>query len=201
MSNWRYAGKTPTEKWRSAMTLPRKLTMKKIAGDYQLFNYPVEGFNANISEKTDKTLVIAAEKNQLITSDNFNQSEIRFTTSSKDFQLKFSNNANNELLLTMMGEDKTFFLDRSKSGLVDFQEDFGKGIQQMPVPDLPDGEYEVSIFIDWSSIEVFINNGHYVMTSQIFPKGNYTDFTIENLGDSELSMQAFSINEVKRIWD
>ncbi len=26
-----FSGKTPTEKWRSAMTLPRKLTMKKIA--------------------------------------------------------------------------------------------------------------------------------------------------------------------------
>ena len=201
MSNWTYARDTPTEKWRSGMTLPRKLSLKKIAGDYRLFNYPVEGINANIPEKTDRTLVIAAETNQLITSDNFNQSEIRFTTSSKDFQLKFSNDANNELLFTMMGKDKVFFLDRSKSGIVDFQEDFGKGIQQMPVPDLPDGEYDVSIFIDWSSVEVFINNGHYVMTSQIFPNGNYTDFTIENLGDSELSMKVFSINEVKRIWN
>ena len=69
--------------------------------------------------------------------------------------------------MTMMGKDKTFFLDRSNSGIVDFQEDFGKGVQQMPVPDLPDGEYEVSILIDWSSVEVFINNGQYVMTSNI----------------------------------
>ena len=201
MSNWLYAGKTPTEKWRSAMTLPRKFTMKKIAGDYHLFNYPVEAINAVVSDKTNKTLVIAAETNKLITSENFNQSEIRFTTSSKDFQLKFSNGANDELLLTMMGEGKTFFLDRSKSGIVDFQEDFGKGIQQMPVPDLPDGEYEVNVFIDRSSVEVFINDGHYVMTSQIFPNGNYTDLIIGNLGDRELSMKAFSINEVKRIWN
>jgi len=39
------------------------------------------------------------------------------------------------------------------------------------------------------------------MTSQIFPNGNYTDLTIENLGDNELSMNAFSINEVKRTWN
>jgi fructan beta-fructosidase len=201
MSNWLYAGKTPTEKWRSAMTLPRKLTMKKIAGGYHLFNYPVQDINAIVSDKTDKTLVIAAETNQLISAENFNQSEIRFTTSSKDFQMKLGNGTNDELLLTMMGEGKTFFLDRSKSGIVDFQEDFAKGIQQMPVPDLPDGQYEVSVFIDWSSVEVFINNGQYVMTSQIFPNSNYTDLTIENLGDSELSMIAFSITEVKRIWN
>jgi fructan beta-fructosidase len=201
MSNWLYASKTPTAKWRSAMTLPRKLTMKKIGSDYRLFNYPVEGVNANIPEKPNKTLVIAPETNQLITSENLNQSEIRFTTSSKDFQLKFSNGNSNELLLTMVGEDKTFFLDRSNSGIIDFQEDFGKGIQQMPVPDLPDGEYEVRIFIDWSSVEVFINNGQYVMTSQIFPNSNYTDLTIGNLGDSELSMQAFSMNEIQRIWN
>ena len=103
--------------------------------------------------------------------------------------------------MTMMGKDKTFFLDRSNSGIVDFQEDFGKEVQQMPVPDLPDGEYEVSILIDWSSVEVFINNGQYVMTSQIFPNSNYSDLTVENFDDSELSMKAFSINEVKRIWD
>jgi len=201
MSNWLYANITPTEIWRGAMTLPRKLTLKKNAGDYRLFNFPVEGINAIVSEKIHITMVVVAEANQLITEENFNQSEIRFTTSSKDFQLKFSNDANDELLLTMTGEDKTFFLDRSKSGVVDFQEDFGKEIQQMPVPDLPEGEYEVSIFIDWSSVEIFINSGQYVMTSQIFPNGNYTDLTIGNLGDSELSMNAFSINEVKRIWD
>ena len=201
MSNWTYARDTPTEKWRSAMTLPRKLSLKKVGDDYHLFNYPVQGINALVSNKTDKTLVVAAETNKLISSKNFNQSEISFTTASKDFQLKFSNSANNELLLTMMGEGKTFFLDRSKSGLVDFQEDFGEGIQQMPVPDLPEGEYEVSVFIDWSSVEVFINNGQYVMTSQIFPNGNYTDLTIGNLGDSEISMKAFSMNEVKRIWN
>ncbi|NND79270.1 MAG: glycoside hydrolase family 32 protein, partial [Maribacter sp.] len=98
-------------------------------------------------------------------------------------------------------EDKTFFIDRSNSGIVDFQEDFGNEIQQMPVPDLPEGEYEVRVFLDRSSIEIFINKGQYVMTAQIFPKGSYTNLQIENLGDSELTMQAFSINEVQRIWE
>ncbi len=201
MSNWSYARDTPTEKWRSAMTLPRKLSLKKVGDDYHLFNYPIKSVDAIVSKNTKKELTIAAKTKELITFKNFNQSEIRFTTTSKDFQLKFSNGANDELLLTMMGEGTTFFLDRSKSGKVDFQEDFGKGIQQMPVPNLPDGEYEVSVFIDWSSVEVFINNGQYVMTSQIFPNSHYTDLTVENLDDSALSMKSFSINEVKRIWD
>ncbi|MBT8302672.1 MAG: glycoside hydrolase family 32 protein [Maribacter sp.] len=201
MSNWLYAQNTPTEKWRSAMTLPRKLTLKKIAGSYRLFNFPLDGFNTIVSDNKGETLVLAEEAHQRITSENLNQSEIRFTTSSKDFQLKFSNGVKDELLLTMLREDKTFFIDRSNSGIVDFQEDFGNEIQQMPVPDLPEGEYEVRVFLDRSSIEIFINKGQYVMTAQIFPKGSYTDLQIENLGDSEITMQAFSINEVQRIWE
>jgi fructan beta-fructosidase len=200
MSNWLYARDTPTEKWRSAMTLPRKLTLEKIADNYRLFNFPLDGFDAIVSDEMGESLDLAVGASQRITSENFNQSEIRFTTTSKDFQLKFSNGDNDELLLSMLNDDKTFFLDRSNSGIVDFQEDFGNGIQQMPVPNLPEGEYEVRVILDWSSIEVFINKGQYVMTSQIFPKDNYIALDIKNLGVSELSMQAFSINEVKSIW-
>ena len=201
MSNWSYARDTPTEKWRSAMTLPRKLTLKKLEGDYYLFNYPIERIDEIILEEAGTELKIASNSEKSISSKNLHQSEIRFTTSSRDFQLKLSNGVNDELLLTMSGKEKTFFLDRSKSGKVDFQQDFGKGIQQMPVPDLPIGEYEVRILIDLSSIEVFVNKGQYVMTSQIFPNENYTDLTIENFDDNELSMKAFSMNEVKRIWN
>jgi len=42
MSNWDYAQETPTEKWRSAMTLPRKLKLQAVNGTVELFNYPLK---------------------------------------------------------------------------------------------------------------------------------------------------------------
>jgi fructan beta-fructosidase len=49
MSNWDYAGDTPTEKWRSAMTVPRELTLRKVGDDVSLFNYPVTAFEKYVA--------------------------------------------------------------------------------------------------------------------------------------------------------
>ncbi len=201
MSNWTYARDTPTEEWRSAMTTPRKLKLKKLNGEYQLFNYPIEGVDDIVNKKETAKIEVAPSQMESLSSDNFNQSEIRFKTSAQDFELVFGNSAKDELVLAMSGKQKTFFLDRSKSGKVDFQEDFGKGVQQMPVHFLPEGEYEVRILVDWSSIEIFINEGQYVMTSQIFPNGNYTGLIIKNTGENVLQCNGFQVNEVSRIWN
>ena len=43
MSNWQYATKVPTVKWRSAMTIPRVLGLKKIGQHY--FTTMTAGFD------------------------------------------------------------------------------------------------------------------------------------------------------------
>ena len=42
MSNWDYAQVVPTEKWRSAMTIPRELILKNTTNGFRLFSKPVE---------------------------------------------------------------------------------------------------------------------------------------------------------------
>ncbi len=200
MSNWQYANETPTETWRSAMTLPRKLTLEKVADGYSLFNYPIEKVDGLVSSGSTKELNIAIRGEELISVDSLMQSEVRFTTSSKDFQLKFCNGANEELVLTLKSASNQFTLDRSRSGKTHFQEDFGKTIQQMPVPDLPDGEYEVRILMDRSSIEIFLNKGQYAMTAQVFPNEDYNALKIVNTSDKALEFKGFSIHVLKGVW-
>ena len=199
MSNWLYANQTPTETWRSASTLPRKIVLKKIAGDYTLFSYPIESFDAIIETTSNKDVTVAGKSKEVITNENLNQSEIRFKTASKDFQLTFGNTEKEKLILTLMGQEKEFFLDRTSSGKSDFQEDFA-GVQQMPVPDLPDGEYEVRILMDRSSIEIFINEGQYVMTAQVFPNEFYSTLEIKNSSEEIIELNNFAINPVGRTW-
>lgn len=200
MSNWYYARDTPTEKWRGAMTVPRRLTLHKTGDDFTLFNYPIENLDGLIEGETKRDIKIGEGSKEIITHKNLNQSETRFTTSSKDFQLKFGNSADEELVLTLKGGEQMFFLDRSNSGKVDFHEDFGKGAQQMPVPHLPDGEFEVRILMDASSVEVFLNKGQYVMTAQVFPNVAYTDFSIGNLGNFEIIIKDFRQSKIMGVW-
>ncbi len=199
MSNWTYARDTPTEKWRSATTLPRKLALQKINGRYELINYPLSNLDKIITAGSKETVTIEGGANVEKTFENFNQSETKFLTSSKDFQITFKNKNDEQLILISNGEKQLLRLDRSRSGKTDFQEDFGTTMQ-MPVTNLPNGEYEVRILMDRSSIEVFVNKGQYVMTAQIFPNEQYNKMEIMNTSQKSFELKDFEINLVKRIW-
>lgn len=199
MSNWAYARDTPTEKWRSAMTLPRKLSLQKTGTDYVLLNYPVNKLDTIVNRKNEREIFIGEGATEVISFDSLNQAEVRFRTKAKNFQLKLSNSLEEEVMLTLLSEEQQFVLDRTNSGQVAFQEDFAS-VQIMPVADLPEVAYEVRLIIDHSSIEVFINEGQYVMTAQIFPNEKLTDLSIANLGAESFALKDFEVNSVHRIW-
>ena len=58
MSNWFYATKVPTEVWRSAMTLPRELSLKKIDGQYILTQKIVDQIEDGIKKTKGKYEVV-----------------------------------------------------------------------------------------------------------------------------------------------
>jgi len=200
MSNWTYAMDTPTKKWRSAMTLARKLTLKSNNGKYELINYPIAQFNNLVKIDQKKKIRLNAGEVETMENDNFNQSEVKFHTASKDFRLTFLNSLDEKLILTMDAENSQFLLDRTSSGKIDFQEDFGKTIHQMPIENLPNVDFEFRMILDNSSIELFINKGQYVMTAQIFPNENYHSLKIENLSREQILLNNFEIGKVGRIW-
>ncbi|MFW2376434.1 MAG: GH32 C-terminal domain-containing protein, partial [Cellulophaga baltica] len=86
------------------------------------------------------------------------------------------------------------------SGKTDFQEDFAKENQLMPIKNLPEGAVEVRILMDWSSIEVFINKGQYVMTSQIFPNEHYTNLNFHQRGEEPVEVNKLEIREIESVW-
>ena len=200
MSNWAYAQETPTEKWRSAMTLPRKLSLKRINDKFELVSYPLDSVDKIRNSGTQENISIDPQSDRALTFDHFNKSEVRFRTSSRAFSLDFQNSAGEHLDLILDGEAQQFYLDRSRSGKTSFDEDFAKNVQTMPIPDLPNGEYEVRILMDWSSVEIFINGGQYVMTAQIFPNEFYRTLLISNPADMELELDEFTISSIKSIW-
>ncbi|QCW98705.1 glycoside hydrolase family 32 protein [Aggregatimonas sangjinii] len=199
MSNWTYARDTPTEKWRSAMTVPRTLSLEKNGEAYELYNYPIKAINKLLKPSEKKNLTITAEGSETISHDHFNQAEIRFVSSANDFGLTFGNEVNETLVLKMDSATQTFTLDRTKSGKTDFQEDFAS-VQEMPVPQLPEEEFEVRILMDHSSIELFLNGGQYVMTAQIFPNEFYDSLKIENFSGSEMLLKDFKVSKIRRVW-
>ncbi len=200
MNNWDYGQETPTTPWRGAMTVPRKLSLQKVAGRYMLYNYPVPQLEQLKTEVQETELELAIGDKKEIKFDGLEQSEVRFTTESKDFVVKLKNAKNEEVVLTMNSEQKLFLLDRVVSGKTDFNEKFANQIQQMPVAELPEGPYEVRMLNDRSSIEVFINKGQYTMTAQLFPTEPYDALEFENVSETSIRFDNIVLAQMKTIW-
>ena len=167
MSNWLYAQNTPTERWRSAMTLPRTLSLKDVQGVPTLFSTPAPVWDALGNDHEGKNVSIDAGQSIVTYSEDLNQSKIDFIWDGSAMSLSFVNQKQERLSIHLDPENQQMSIDRSASGLVDFQEDF-KTIQTGPIGDLPPKDIPVVIFLDQSSVEIFLNNGQKVMTAQFF---------------------------------
>lgn len=70
----------------------------------------------------------------------------------------------------------------------------------MPVANLPEDLFEVRVLMDWSSVDIFINEGQYAMTAQLFPNSPYNELQISNTGTSQLTLENFEISKGESIW-
>ncbi|WP_299800611.1 glycoside hydrolase family 32 protein [uncultured Maribacter sp.] len=202
MSNWDYALDTPTEKWRSAMTVPRELTLCKVGDEVSLFNYPVIGFEKHVALAYPESIIkILPTRKRIIPLKYSNQSKTKFTLSVPNAQIYFRNKDGDSLSIDIDRDKKLVTLDRRQSGNVDFSDKFSPGVQQMKIPNLLDGPIEIVLLLDHSSLELFINGGQYVMTNQIFPNEFFRAITIVNNSEEELIIEDFTEHKVERVWD
>lgn len=202
MSNWDYARDTPTDKWRSAMTVPRELTLRKVNDDVLLYNYPLKSFERHVAMAyPESVLEILPTRKRIMPLKYGNQSKIQFTLSVPNAQMYFRNKNGDSVSIDVDRDKKVVIFDRRKSGKVDFSEKFAPGVQQMKIPNIPDGPIEIMMLLDHSSLELFINEGQYVMTNQIFPNEFFRALTIVNNSEKELKIEDFTEHKVERVWD
>ena len=195
MSNCNNRRDTPTENWRSAMTLSRKLTLHKNDA-YYLKNYPVAAID-DYSYDTNRYDSIT--NNYSLTSENFNEMQIDFDIEGElhDFELKFSNISNDQLLVGYDKEEDAFYIDRRKSGKVNFEPRFAEKTHNAPAITDENNKTTFSIFMDASSIEFFVDQGATAITDQIFPNEPYTVMTFTS---NEHKMTNVQVSKIKRIW-
>ncbi len=199
MSNWDYAKVTPTTTWRSAMTVPRQLSLHKVEDDYYLANYPVDEMDTLTSSTLIDQVEVAAGATDTLQVEGLNQSEIQLKTTAKNFQLLFKNELDEVLVLDIDSKNQTLTVDRTLSGKVDFQEDFGARKHVAPLKNLKEGSHQFKILMDWSSMELFIDQGLVSMTEQVFPSSPYTTLVIDNK-DGKEPIIVQSIKNIKSIW-
>ena len=195
MSNWEYGQETPTEKWRSAMTLPQQVSLHKNE-DYFLANTPVASITEGLSEASIK--ISKEENTSSFSHKDLNQSAVSFELPKplKDFTIVLGNAEDEKITISFDAQASKYSLDRSKSGLTDFSDKFTLPIMEAPADFIGSDSAEFQIFLDASSIEFFADSGANAITAQFFPNKPYTQFSIT----TEDEVKNLKITPIPSIW-
>ena len=197
MSNWQYAQKVPTQRWRSAMTLPRELKLYKQGLEFVLRSMPVKelaSLEADVIAMETKII-----KDSSLKSDINPASKLEFSfkkPSSGLLTIRFSNAKNEYLDVGYDADSKTYFVDRTASGKSDFSSDFaGRHTGQAPYNH---DTVEMLIYMDHASVELFADSGQCVMTEIFFPSEPFSKVQI--LGkEIELIKGNFTSLDVRKV--
>jgi fructan beta-fructosidase len=179
MSNWWYGTSVPTKKWRSAMTVPRELSLRQINGSYYLSSMPVKELNS-LEGKTTHLNDIDAR--------NFDLGKQIGKVSGPahlyldgdqldNFSIVLSNDAGEKLVIGYDKNANRYFIDRTASGQVLFAKNFA-GRHTAPRVSSATG-LDLHLVIDKASVELFADEGLAVMTEIFFPKHPFTKIRIQ----------------------
>ncbi|MCM8711575.1 glycoside hydrolase family 32 protein [Clostridium sp. SYSU_GA19001] len=175
-----WESKFPTQErgdnWCGAMTLPREVVLK----DNKLFFKPVSEIeNYRKNEVSLENISVNGENLLPITGDSYELQIIFDAKHSKEFGIKLRTSETEETVLTYSVEDKLFIFNRDKSGIGP------KGERKTEV-ELIDNKLNLQIFVDKSSVEVFINEGEKVMTGRIYPSRESINLKVFSKGDCNI---------------
>lgn len=193
MSNWQYATKVPTERWRSAMTLPRRLSLKYIQGRYYTAMTPVP----TLEMLTQKSV----SYNKLYSPRIFRLSgatRIDFKTPVlQSFLIRFSNQQGQELLVGYDPGKNAFYINRTHAGHSDFDPHFAAVHYGPRIADTKNARF--SLILDNASIEFFADEGLTTMTEIFFPDSPLDAMQLEPVKGS--MFQELTIRSLGSIWE
>lgn len=175
MSNWLYGTAVPTEKWRSAMTVPRDISLEKINGKYFLRSRP----SPELDKITEKA---AAPDDSSITIPG--KLHIQSGTLD-DLTITISNQKGQKLVIGYDKSNNNYFIDRTASGNVNFKEGFAARHTAPRIATA--GSFDITLIIDVASVELFADDGLTVMTEIFFPDGVLANLSVQSTAKVNLT--------------
>lgn len=202
MSNWEYGGDVPTSPWRSAMSIPREVGLSRTAEGIRLVQKPAREMESLRDRHFAFKSGDVSEANAWLKERHVQGDQLELMV---EFAPRSSGTEGVKVLksdteATVIGVDRQrgrAFVDRTQSGNVTFHQKFS-GVYDAPLA-VHDGRVKLHLFVDASSVEVFVNDGERVFTSLVYPSA--ASRGVEFFG-SMTSARITSLNvwTLKSIW-
>jgi fructan beta-fructosidase len=182
MSNWQYANVVPTQKWRSALTVARSLSLENTPSGLRLVSAPVKelqglyGATHQLEAQTVSDALLLSEKLPSKTPTFELNLDLETRDAAGGFAVELSNSKNQSILIGYDASRKQYYIDRTKAGPGDFSKDFA-GIHYAPrIAGTP--AFSLKLLVDVASVELFADGGKTVMTEIFFPEEKFTQIKL-----------------------
>ena len=172
MSNWAYAQSVPTAPWRSAMTLPRALSLVAVDGKAMLSQSVPSVFDGNTLLDGDWALDLTAawyQANGVL--------KLHFSAENQpSFALTLSNDSGDGLNIGYNATEQRYYIDRRYAGQSSFSSEFP--IRATAPRIVARHGTDISLYFDNGSVELFADGGTTTMSGLFFPNMPYTNVSI-----------------------
>lgn len=198
MSNWEYANNVPTTQFRSSNSVPRELSLYTQGGEIYLSSKPIKEIDSvrgklekHKSFKVDRTYNLGE-----IFKSPCNAAEILLTIQNRGAEVigfQLFNEKGEEIDCYYNLIEKSFAMDRTKSGITNFSNAF-PAVTAAPLE--KKDTYTLRLLVDRASIEIFDGDGHFAMTNLVFPTEPYNRMSFYSKGGKYevTSLKIYRIN-------
>ena len=200
VNNWNYANDIPTTPWKSAMSLPRNLSVKKIKQEWALIQKPIDRLK-DLRKEIFQLQQTWVTKNYTL------------PVHSKQFECELDTEPGTGSMAGIRlaaGKDQYFeigydaakeicYINRSKSGNTAFNEKYTQLSRFEKSVPLKNKKLHLHIFYDNSIAEIFVNDGEAVFTAQIFPDEKNDAIQLFSNG-TKSKFSKLKIWEMKSVW-
>jgi levanase/fructan beta-fructosidase len=190
MNNWEYANKIPTSPWRGPMSLVREVSLRtiegnprmvqQVAGDLTSLREQGPSFSLEAVEISDGQHVLngAAGSVQRI--------DLSFVPgNAEEMGIVVRGNGVEGTRIGIRPAEGSIIVDRRESGQTDFHGSFAS-VDTAPIQ-TRNGSYELTIFVDQCSVEVFAMEGEVTLTELIFPSSSSTGVSLYAVGGTAVA--------------
>lgn len=192
MSNWIYAQQVPTFTWRSTTTIPKSISLTSAGQNEFILKFkPVDEMINYYTNNADTSIAapvksVQLQNNKIIRTGAYELKFLADLNAANSLSLTLGNTAE-KILITYDKAANLIYLDRSRSGVVDFNSHFSQRIL-CPYNSKIGKLTEFRILVDKTSLELFVDGGEKMVTALFFPKYQYNYLSLQtNSSDNLIS--------------
>lgn len=184
MNNQLYSGNYPCKPWRSAMTLPRELTLAEYNG--------VPLLRSTIAKEIEGIAGQWRDAKPLLGVTDAYQLNIPVSLA-KDCIITLSNTQGNKYKLRVDASKRQIIIDRGGETGTYSAREFPLTNVRGPI-NTDRQDIVLQMFVDQSSVEITTDDGSVVMTTLVFPESIYDMLTVEGQD------AAAKVRDLSRVW-